>query len=111
MKLRDKLANNYLFCTDQYPNTYKKAMRILGNYRMSRNMMLYRASPNDTGVVFFQRGGREGRGGRGGQGKPGVKKDGHSVSTDTGDDVSMMTGKSGDGPRTNSKGELHCFHC
>ncbi len=30
-KLRDKLANNYLFGTDQYPNTYKKAMRILGN--------------------------------------------------------------------------------
>jgi hypothetical protein len=22
-----------------------------------------------------------------------------------------MAGKSGDGPRTNSKGESHCFHC
>ncbi len=26
-----------------------------------------------------------------------------------GDNVSTMTGKSG--PRTNSKGESHCFHC
>ena len=59
-KLRDKLANNYLFGTDQYPNTYKKAMRILGNYWTSRNMMPYRASPNDTGVAFFQRGGKGG---------------------------------------------------
>ncbi len=25
--------------------------------------------------------------------------------------MSMMTGKSGDGPRSNSKGKLHCFHC
>jgi hypothetical protein len=33
------------------------------------------------------------------------------VSTVTGDDVSTMTGKLGDGPRTNSKGESHCFHC
>ncbi len=54
-KLRDKLANNYLFSTDQYPNTYKKAMRILGNYRTSRNMMPYHPSPNNTGVGFFQR--------------------------------------------------------
>jgi hypothetical protein len=27
-----------------------------------------------------------------------------------GDNVSTMTGKSGDGPRTNNKGESHCFH-
>jgi hypothetical protein len=33
------------------------------------------------------------------------------MSTDMGDDVSTMTGKSGDGPRMNSKGKLHCFHC
>jgi hypothetical protein len=75
-KLRDELANKYLFGTNQYPNTYKKAMRILGNYQTSRNMMPYRASPNNTGVAFFQRGGKGGHGGRGGQGKPGVKKDG-----------------------------------
>jgi hypothetical protein len=59
-KLRDGLTNNYLFGTDQYPNTYKKTMRILGNYRTPRNMMPYRASPNNTGVTFFQRGGRGG---------------------------------------------------
>ncbi len=25
--------------------------------------------------------------------------------------MSTMTGKTGEGPRTNSKGELHCFNC
>ncbi len=59
-ELTDKLANNYLFGTDQYPNTYKKAMRILGNYQMSRNMMPYHTSPNNTRVAFCQRGGRGG---------------------------------------------------
>jgi hypothetical protein len=38
-------------------------MRILGNYRTSRNMMLYCASPNNTGVAFLQRGGRGGAAG------------------------------------------------
>ncbi len=84
---------------------------ILGNYRMSRNMMPYCAIPNNTGVVIFQKGGKGGCGGQGGQGKPRVKKDGHSVMTDTGDNVSTMTGKLGDGPRRNSKGKLHYFHC
>jgi hypothetical protein len=28
-----------------------------------------------------------------------------------GDDVSTMTRKLGDGPKMNSKGKLHCFHC
>ncbi len=59
-KLKDKLANDYLFGTDQYPNTCEKAMRILGNYWTSRNMMPYRTSPNDTGVAFFQKGGKGG---------------------------------------------------
>ncbi len=27
-KLKDKLANNYLLGSDQYPDTFKKAMRI-----------------------------------------------------------------------------------
>ncbi len=110
-KLRDELANDYLFGTDQYHNTYEKAMRILGNYWTFRNMMPYCASPNNTGVAFFQKGGKGGRGGQGRQGKAGVKKDGHGVSTDTGEGVSTMTKKLDNGPRTNSKGELHCFDC
>ncbi len=96
--------------TDQSPNTYKKGMQILGNYQASRTSISFRASFNDTGVALLQRGGQEGRGGRGGQGKAGDKKDGTSNGRG-GDDVSTMTGKSGDGLRTNSKGESHCFHC
>jgi hypothetical protein len=99
-----------LLGTDQYPNTYKKGMQILGNYQASRTSIPFQASPNDTGVAFPQRGGQGGRGGRGGQGKAGDKKDGTSNGRG-GDNVSTITGKSGDGPRTNSKGESHCFYC
>jgi hypothetical protein len=63
-KLRDELANTYQFGTAQYPNTYEKAMRILGNYWTFRNMMPYRASPNNTGVAFFQKGGKGGATGK-----------------------------------------------
>ena len=34
--LKQVLANNYLLGTDQYPDTYKKAMRILGNYQTTK---------------------------------------------------------------------------
>jgi hypothetical protein len=95
---------------DQYSNTYKKGMQILGNYQASRSSVPFRASPNDTGVAFLQRGGQGGHRGQGGQGKARDKKDGTS-NRSGGDDVSTMTGKSGDGPRTNSKEEFHCFHC
>jgi hypothetical protein len=74
-KLKDELANNYLLGTDQYPDTFDKAVRILGNYQMSRVNMPYRKNPNDTGVAFLQRGGRgsagQGRGGRGRGGSSG----------------------------------------
>ena len=62
-KLKDELANNYLLGTDQYPNTFKKAQRILSNYQITKVAAPYRASPNNTGLAFLQRGG-----GRGGQG-------------------------------------------
>ena len=62
-KLKDELANNYLLGTNQYPDTYEKAQRILSNYQNTRVNALFRASPNNTGVAFLQRGG--GRGGRG----------------------------------------------
>ncbi len=85
-------------------------MQILGNYQASRTSVPFCASPYDTGVAFLQRGGRGGRGGQGSQGKARDKKDGTSNGSG-GEDVSTMTGKLGDGPRTNSKGESHCFNC
>jgi hypothetical protein len=109
-RLKDELANSYLLGTDQYPNTYEKGMQILGNYQASRTSIPFCTSPNDTGVVFLQRGGQGGRGAQGGQGKAGDKKDSTS-NRRGGEDVSTMTGKSGDGSRTNIKGESHCFHC
>jgi hypothetical protein len=57
-KLKDDLANNYLLGTDQYPNTFKKALRILGNFQSMKSRVPYPASPNNTGVAFLQRGGR-----------------------------------------------------
>jgi hypothetical protein len=104
--LKDTLANNYLLGSDQYPGTFDKAMRVLGNYQVTKTSVPYRTSPDDTGVAFLQQGGRGGHGGWGGQGgKSNNKTKGSS------DDVSTITGKTGDGPRTNSKGESHCFNC
>jgi hypothetical protein len=57
-KLKDELANNYLLGTDQDPNTFNKAVRILGNYQTTRVGMPYKASPNNTGVAFLQQGGQ-----------------------------------------------------
>ena len=71
-KLKDELAKNYFLGTDQYPDTFDKAVRILGNYQTSRVNMPYRANPNDTGVAFLQRGGQGSAGrGRGGHGRGG----------------------------------------
>ena len=109
-KLKDELANNYLLGTDQYPDTFEKALRILGNNQTTTNSLPYRLSPNDTGVAFLQRGGRDGRGaGRGGQGR-GDDKSGSTGGGATRDDVSAMTGHTGES-KTNSKGESHCFNC
>ncbi len=55
---KNKLTNNYLLGTNQYPNMYKKAMQILGNYQTLKSAMPLRRSPNNTGVAFLQRGGR-----------------------------------------------------
>jgi hypothetical protein len=110
-KLKDNLANNYLLGTDQYPNTFEKALRILGNYQSTKSGVPYCASPNNTSVAFLQRGGEQGgRAGRGAQTKGPAKKDGSS-GEDASNKVSTMTGWSSKGPRSNSKGESHCFHC
>jgi hypothetical protein len=53
-KIKDELVNNYLLGSNQYPDTFKKAMRILGNYQVGKTSMPFRASPNDTGVAFIQ---------------------------------------------------------
>ncbi len=109
-KLKNKLANNYLLGTNQYPNTFEKALRILGNYQSSKSAAPYRLNLNGTEVAFLQRGGRQGgRGSRGGQEKGTAKRD--SRGGDTSNDVSTMTGCSTKGQRTNSKGESHYFHC
>ncbi len=44
-KLKDKLANSYLLGSDQYPDTFDKATRILGNYQaMLRPALPYKPS-------------------------------------------------------------------
>jgi hypothetical protein len=113
-KLKDKLANNYLLDTDQYPDTFDKALCILGNYQTTRSTLPYRPSPDDTRVAFLQRGGRGRRGaGQGGQGQGrGDDKSGSTGNGATGDNVSTMTGRTGGGdPKTNSRGKSRCFNC
>jgi hypothetical protein len=110
--LKDLLANNYLLGSDQYPDTFGKAMCILGNYQMTKVLAPYRAIPNNTGVVFLQRGGQGGHGaGRGGQAGRGDKT---KVGDDGGDsnNMSTITRKTGESStKANSKGESHCFNC
>ena len=66
-RLKDELANNYLLGLDQYPDTYEKAMRILGNYQTTRTNKTFRGDATESGLAFIQRGGRgRGRGGWGG---------------------------------------------
>jgi hypothetical protein len=56
-KLKDKLVSNYLLGTDQYPDTFDKALCILSNNQTSKSSTPFRASPDNTGVAFLQRGG------------------------------------------------------
>ena len=53
-KLKDELANSYLLGVDQYPDTFEKALQILGNYSTTRAGMPFRPNPNITGVTFIQ---------------------------------------------------------
>jgi hypothetical protein len=52
--LKDALANNYLLGNDQYPDTYDKAFRVLGNHQVTKTSVPYRASPDNTRVAFLQ---------------------------------------------------------
>jgi hypothetical protein len=68
-KLKDKLTNNYLLGTDQYPDTFHKTLRILGNHQTSKSSTPFRASPDNTGVAFLQRRGCGRQGGHGRRGR------------------------------------------
>jgi hypothetical protein len=108
--LKDAFASNYLLGSDQYPDTFEKALRILGNYQMTKILVPYKASPNDTGLAFLQRCGRGGRGRGGGENRG--EKDKGSTEAGNRDEVSTMTGKTGKGNlKANSKGKSHCFNC
>ncbi len=118
-KLRDELANNYLLGTNQYPDTFDKAVCILGNYQTSKSNTPFRASPDNTGVAFLQCGGCNGQGGHGRHGRGTGRGEGTGGGADAGGGVSGSNGMStvtgGSGgeavARTNSHGELHCFNC
>ena len=73
-KLKDELANNFLLGTDQYPDTFKKVMHIMGNYHMTKGSRSFRGDGTESGLAFIQRGGegrgQEGRGSTTGQGAP-----------------------------------------
>jgi hypothetical protein len=54
-QLIDKLANNYLLSTDQYPDMFEKAQRILGNYHVPKNSLPFKARAS-KGIAFIQQG-------------------------------------------------------
>jgi hypothetical protein len=57
-KLMDELTNSYLLGSDQYPDTFEKATRIIGNYQTTlRPALPYKPSSNNMGVAFLQQGG------------------------------------------------------
>jgi hypothetical protein len=107
-KLRDELANNYLLGTNQYPDTFDKALGILGNYQTSKSSAPFRASQDDTGVAFLQRRGCGGQGSHGGRRRGTGRGKGTGGGVDAGgggsDGMSAITGASGGeaAARTNS---------
>jgi hypothetical protein len=52
-RLKAHLVNNYLLGTDQYPNTFEKAMHIPGNYQVSKYNRPFRGDGNKSGLAFF----------------------------------------------------------
>ncbi len=115
-KLKDELANNYLLGTDRYPNTFDKALRILGNYQTMRPNMPFRGNGPEANLAFIQRGGRRGQGHGGWGGTSGRGKTPTSGGANVGGggrDVSMTTGGSGGerAKKTNNRGDSHCYNC
>jgi hypothetical protein len=96
-KLKDELANNYLLGADQYPDTFDKALRVLGNYQTTRPNMPFRGNGPKAGLAFIQRGGRRGQGcgGRGRtSGRGETPRSGGANVDGGGRDVSTTTGGS-----------------
>ncbi len=56
-RLKDDLDNNYLPGSNRYPDTSKKALRILGNYQAPKSNLTFRG--NQVGMVVFIQRGRE----------------------------------------------------
>ena len=50
-KLKDELANNYLLGTDQYPDTFEKALRILDTIKPQQTTYHTGRSSNEEGEV------------------------------------------------------------
>jgi hypothetical protein len=104
--LKEDLANNYLLESNQYPDTFKKALRILGNYQGPKNIHGFRGN-HVGGVAFIQRG--HGTGRTSGQGKgpgPGGATGNGSVAGNNA--LSTSGSSSAEGVKTNSKGGSHC---
>ncbi len=124
-KLEESLKKGYATVYDQCSQEVRDKLkatrdwetvgRIPSNYQSTNiNAAAYRGNPNNTGVAFFQHGGRGGRGGRGGGAGRGAKSEGggSGKGTAAGEDVSTMTGRTGGkAAKTNSRGESHCFNC
>jgi hypothetical protein len=108
-KLNEDLANNYLLGSNQYPDTSKKALHILGNFQGPKNICKFRGN-HVGGVAFIQRG--RGTGHTSGQGK-GPRRGGATGSRSvTGNDtMSMSRLTSAKGVKTNSMGESHYYNC
>jgi hypothetical protein len=117
-KLKDELANNYLLGMDQYLDTFEKAMRILGNYQVTRPSRPFRGDGSKSRLAFLQQGGRGqghgvrgGRGGRAGRVEPtgagagGGEGDANTTSGASGDSASQAS------PRTHQAGDSHCYNC
>jgi hypothetical protein len=102
-KLKDELVNNYLLGLDQYQDTCKKALRVLGNYKVTGRPRPPREKTKSR-VAFLQQGGQGQGAGRGGQGEGADAEGGASVGS----------GGSGDrapARRMNQAGDLHCYNC
>ncbi len=111
--LKNKLANNYLLGTDQYPSTFNKALCILGSYQVSTSNRPFQMPGNESGLAFIQRGGQgQGRGGRGRGAGGGAGTTEANTGSGRGN-VSAMTGGLGErqAPRINQAGDLNCYNC
>ncbi len=108
-RLKDDLAKNYLLGTNQYPTTFEKALRNLGNYQVPRTNLPFTGSSHSDGVTFIQC--RHGTGQGAGQGRGAGQGLRSNASIGRNQTLSTSGSRSAEGPRSNSKGEFHCNNC